>query len=115
LLRATQPTDQAIVLNISPYKPNIEYNISYIFDTSASMDAGELQIAKNAYTDLTNYFINSGLAENINFGVVKFARNATLYSNLSASQAISTIQGLTSSPAIEGTKYNDALYQRDTS
>jgi Ca2+-binding RTX toxin-like protein len=98
-------------LNISPYKPNIEYNISYIFDTSASMDSGELQIAKNAYTDLTNYFINSGLAENINFGVVKFSRNATLYKDLTASQAISTIQGLTSSPASEGTKYNDGLYQ----
>jgi Ca2+-binding RTX toxin-like protein len=98
-------------LNISPYKPDTQYNISYIFDTSASMDAGELQTAKNAYTDLTNYFINNGLAENINFGVVKFSRNATLYENLTAQQAISTIQGLTSSPAIEGTKYNDALYQ----
>jgi Ca2+-binding RTX toxin-like protein len=98
-------------LNISPYKPNIEYNIAYIFDTSASMDSGELLKAKNAYTDLTNYFINSGLAENINFGVVKFSRYATLYENLTAEQAISTIQGLTSSPAIEGTKYNDALYQ----
>jgi RTX calcium-binding nonapeptide repeat (4 copies) len=64
-------------LNISPYKPDTQYNISYILDTSASMDSGELQQAKNAYTDLTNYFINSGLAENINFGVVKFSRNAT--------------------------------------
>jgi Ca2+-binding RTX toxin-like protein len=98
-------------LNISPYKPDTQYNISYILDTSASMDSGELQAAKNAYTDLTNYFINSGLAENINFGVVKFSRNATLYKNLTAQQAITTIQGLTSSPAIEGTEYDNALYQ----
>jgi V8-like Glu-specific endopeptidase len=102
-------------LNISPYKPNTEYNISYILDTSASMDSGELLKAKNAYTDLTNYFINSGLAENINFGVVKFSRNATLYKNLTAEQAISTIQGLTSSPAIEGTEYDDAGYVGDIS
>jgi hypothetical protein len=37
-------------LNIFPYKPNTEYNISYILDTSASMDSGELLRAKNAYT-----------------------------------------------------------------
>ncbi|MBW4533543.1 MAG: VWA domain-containing protein [Pleurocapsa minor HA4230-MV1] len=98
-------------LNISPYKPDTQYNISYILDTSASMDSGELQAAKNAYTDLTNYFIDNGLAENINFGVVKFSRNATLYKNLTANQAISTIQGLTSSPAIEGTEYDNALYE----
>jgi hypothetical protein len=98
-------------LNISPYKPDTQYNISYIFDTSASMNAGELQAAKNAYQDLTNYFIDNELAENINFGVVKFSRNATLYKNLTAQQAISTIQGLTSSPAIEGTEYDNALYE----
>jgi hypothetical protein len=50
-------------LNISPYKPDTQYNISYILDTSASMDSGELQQAKDAYTNLTNYFINNGLAE----------------------------------------------------
>jgi hypothetical protein len=98
-------------LNISPYKPDTQYNISYIFDTSASMNAAELQAAKNAYQDLTNYFIDNELAENINFGVVKFSRNATLYKNLTAQQAISTIQGLTSSPAIEGTEYDNALYE----
>lgn len=98
-------------LNISPYKPDTQYNISYILDTSASMDVGELQKAKDAYTDLTNYFIDNGLAENINFGVVKFSRNATPYFNLTASEAISTIQSLTSSPASEGTEYDNALYQ----
>ena len=103
--------DVDYTLNISPYKPDTQYNISYIFDTSASMDAVELQQAKNAYTDLTNYFIDNELAENINFGVVQFSRNAIPYFNLTADQAISTIQSLTTAPASEGTKYNDALYQ----
>ena len=75
------------------------------------MDAVELQQAKDAYTDLTNYFIDNELAENINFGVVQFSRNAIPYFNLTADQAISTIQSLTTAPASEGTKYNDALYQ----
>ncbi len=103
--------DVDFTLNISPYKPDTQYNISYIFDTSASMDAVELQQAKDAYTDLTNYFIDNEIAENINFGVVQFSRNAIPYFNLTADQAISTIQSLTTAPASEGTKYNDALYQ----
>ncbi len=103
--------DVEYTLNISPYKPDTQYNISYIFDTSASMDAVELQQAKDAYTDLTNYFIDNEVAENINFSVVQFSRNAIPYFNLTADQAISTIQSLTTAPASEGTKYNDALYQ----
>ena len=98
-------------LNISPYQPDTEYNFSYIFDTSASMDAVELQQAKDAYTDLTNYFIDNEIAENINFAVIQFSRNATPYFNLTAEEAISTIQGLTTTAASQGTKYNDALYQ----
>ena len=104
--------DVDYTLNISPYQPNTEYNISYIIDTSASMDAGELQQAKDAYIDLTQYFIDNEIAENINFGVIQFSRYATPYFNLTASEAISTIEGLTASTnAIAGTKYNDALYQ----
>ena len=103
--------DVDYTLNISPYKSDTEYNFSYIIDTSASMDAEELQQTKDAYTDLTNYFIDSEIASNINFAVVQFSRNATPYFNLTAEEAISTIQGLTASTnGIEGTKYNDALY-----
>ena len=43
--------DAEYTLNISPYEPDTQYNIAYLFDTSASMDAGELQIAKDAYTE----------------------------------------------------------------
>ena len=104
--------DVDYTLNISPYQPNTEYNISYIIDTSASMDVGELQQTKDAYIDLTQYFINNEIAQNINFGVIQFSRYATPYFNLTAEQAISTIEGLTASTnAMEGTKYNDALYQ----
>ncbi|MBE9044435.1 VWA domain-containing protein, partial [Pleurocapsales cyanobacterium LEGE 10410] len=98
-------------LNISPYQPDTQYNIACLFDTSASMDAGELQIAKDAYTELINYYIDTGVAENSNFAVVSFSKNAIPYFNLSAQEAITTIQSLTTAPAIEGTKYNDALYQ----
>ena len=59
---------------------------------------------------LINYYIDTGVAENSNFAVVSFSRNATPYFNLTAQEAISTIQGLTTAPASQGTKYNDALY-----
>jgi Ca2+-binding RTX toxin-like protein len=96
-------------VNFSAIAPDTQYNIAYIIDVSASMNATELQAAKDSYINLTNYFINNGLAENINFGVVSFSRNATLYDDLTANQAISRIQSLTNAPAIEGTRYNAAL------
>ncbi len=98
-------------LNISPYKPDTQYNISYILDTSGSMDAEELQTAKDAYIDLINYYIDTGVAENSNFSVISFSRFANPYFNLTAEQAISIIQSLTTAPTSEGTKYNDALHQ----
>ena len=98
-------------LNISPYKPDTQYNISYILDTSGSMDAEELQTAKDAYIDLINYYIDTGVAENSNFSVISFSRFANPYFNLTAEQAISIIQNLITAPTSEGTKYNDALNQ----
>ena len=59
-------------LHISPYQPDTQYNVVYVIDTSVSIDSAELQTMKNAYTDLTNFFVNQGIAENINFGVVSF-------------------------------------------
>jgi hypothetical protein len=103
-------------LNISPYKPDNEYNIVYIFDTSLSMSASELQTAKDAYTDLTTYFINQGLAENINFGLVSFDDQAVLQTdssgsrNLTADEAIAAIQGLTTATVI-GTDYDAGLWE----
>ena len=75
------------------------------------MDATELQATKDAYIDLTQYFIDNGIAETSNFAVINFSRNATLNANLTADEAISTIENLkVSNNPIEGTKYNDALY-----
>jgi Ca2+-binding RTX toxin-like protein len=74
------------------------------------MDAAELQAAKDAYINLTNYLINAGVAENSNFSVISFSLNATLTANLTANQAIAKIQSLTASTnPNETTKYNDAL------
>ncbi|AFZ33633.1 Na-Ca exchanger/integrin-beta4 [Stanieria cyanosphaera PCC 7437] len=98
-------------VTFSAIPPDTQYNIALIIDTSASMDATELQQAKDAYISLTNHFINTGIADVSNFAVISFSKNATLHANLTASQAITKIQGLTNAPAIEGTKYNDALYK----
>ena len=58
--------DVDYTLNISPYKPDIQHNVVYIIDTSSSIDAVELQTMKDAYTNLTNYFVAQGIAENTN-------------------------------------------------
>jgi Ca2+-binding RTX toxin-like protein len=103
-------------LNISPYKPDTQYNIVYIFDTSLSMSASELQAAKDAYINVTNYFINQGLADDINFGLVSFGNQAVLQTdsngdrNLTADEAIAAIQGLTTATVI-GTNYDAGLWQ----
>ncbi|MGL5875135.1 MAG: Calx-beta domain-containing protein, partial [Xenococcaceae cyanobacterium] len=96
--------------NFSAIPLDTQYNIAFIIDTSASMDATELQQAKDAYINLANHFINNGLADVSNFAVISFSKNATSYANLTATQAISTIQGLTATTGL-GTQYNDALYK----
>ena len=64
--------DIDFTLNISPYEPDTNYNVVYIIDTSVSIDAVELQTIKDAYTDLTNFYVDEGIADNINFGVVSY-------------------------------------------
>jgi Ca2+-binding RTX toxin-like protein len=108
--------DVDYTLNISPYKPDTQYNIVYIFDTSISIDAVELQTAKDAYISLTNYFIDNELAENINFGVISYSNQAVIQTdsnlsrNLTADEAIAAIQGLTTATSI-GTNYDAGLWQ----
>jgi Ca2+-binding RTX toxin-like protein len=103
--------DAEYTVGFSAIPLDTQYNVAFIIDTSASMDATELQQAKNAYINLANHFINNGLADVSNFAVISFSRNATSYANLTATQAISTIQGLTTANPIEGTQYNDALWK----
>ncbi|MEM9276142.1 MAG: Calx-beta domain-containing protein [Cyanobacteria bacterium P01_F01_bin.143] len=91
--------------------PGEPYNIAFIIDTSASMSVEELAEVKDAYINLTNYFIDNEIAENSNFAVINFSRNAVLQPNLTAEEAITAIQGLTpSTNPLEGTEYNDALF-----
>jgi RTX calcium-binding nonapeptide repeat (4 copies) len=109
-------------LNISPYKPDSKYNVVYFLDTSSTnTTSGTTNLAKfeqekSAYIDLTNYFVNSGLAENINFGIVTFNNSATLQTdaqgdrNFTADEAIAKIQGLTATTG-DGRNYDAALWQ----
>ena len=84
-------------LNISPYQPDREYNIAYIIDTSLSFDPVAFQEVKDAYIELTNYFIEQELADNINFGVISFDKQAAIQldshneRSLTASEAITAI------------------------
>ena len=113
-------------LSISPYESDTQYNVVYIIDTSVSIDATELQTMKNAYSDLTNFFVDEGIAEQMNFGVVSFdvlpnvldRANYGFYPNqegglnLTADEAISAIESLTTAYRA-GTRYFDGLNKAD--
>ncbi|ELS04462.1 Ca2+-binding protein, RTX toxin [Xenococcus sp. PCC 7305] len=102
--------DVESTVHYSLVPPGEPYNIAFIIDTSASMSVAELEEVKDAYINLTNYFIDNEIAENSNFAVINFSRNAVLRPNLTADEAIAAIQSLTPSNGFEGTKYNDALF-----
>ena len=110
--------DVDYTLNILPYQPDTEYNVVYVIDTSISIDAVELQTIQDAYTELTNFYINEGIAENIDFGVVSFDSSGRFHTgssggrNLTADEAITALQDLTIDTGI-GTRYFDGLNQAD--
>ena len=105
--------DIEYTIDISPYKPDTQHNVAYIIDTSASMYATKLQNTKDAYTNLTNYFIDQDIADSINFSVISFnEETSTLESDLTASSAISAIEDLeklTPTRISSGNVYDDAL------
>ena len=106
--------DVDFTLNISPFEQNSEYNVVYIFDRSSSTNSSAaLQTTKDAYRDLTNYFIDTDIAENINFSLVSFSRYATIQENLSANEIIAAIENTTSETQNVGTAYRDALTKAD--
>ncbi|MGF1675278.1 MAG: DUF4114 domain-containing protein [Rivularia sp. (in: cyanobacteria)] len=93
-------------ITLSPVKQNTQYNFAYIIDVSDSMSGEPLQAAKNAYISLTNSLIDSGIAEVSQFAVIPFGSDALLNAPLNATQAISTIEGL----SLNGfTNFNAAL------
>ncbi len=110
--------DIEYTVNISPYEADTEYNIVYVIDTSDSIGFEDpnrlrLQTIQNAYTDLTNYYIDQGIAENINFGVVSYDTSGRLHTvdgdqNLNANEALTVLQNLTVN-TLSGTRYYDGL------
>jgi hypothetical protein len=70
------------------------------------------------HTDLTNFYINEGIAENINFGVVSYDSSGRFHPdaggdrNLTADEALVALQNLTIDTGI-GTRYYDGLNQAD--
>ena len=71
-----------------------QYNIAYIIDVSGSMRGQNILDARNAYIELTNQLKKLGIADVANFAVIPFNGSSTLYSDLSADQAISRISAL---------------------
>ncbi|MBE9212783.1 DUF4114 domain-containing protein [Plectonema cf. radiosum LEGE 06105] len=93
-------------ITLSPVQQNTQYNFAYIIDVSDSMSGKPLQAAKNAYISLTKSLIDSGIAEVSQFAVIPFGSDALLNAPLNATQAISTIEGL----SLNGfTNFNAAL------
>ena len=71
-----------------------QYNVAYIIDVSGSMSGQNIVDARNAYIELTNQLKKLGIADVANFAVIPFNGSSTLYSDLSADQAISRISAL---------------------
>ncbi|MGL5832323.1 MAG: malectin domain-containing carbohydrate-binding protein [Waterburya sp.] len=95
-------------LTVSSIKPSSQYNIAYIIDTSSNMNGQELQDVKNAYISLTNDLVDSDTEVNINFAVISFDQQVTSRRNLTAQEAIASIQKLQISSSSQA-KYNQAL------
>jgi Ca2+-binding RTX toxin-like protein len=95
----------------SAIKPDTQYNVALIMDVSPSMNATQFQQVKDANIDLINYYVNNGLADASNFAVIPFHHDATLYANLTATEAIAKIQSLTIDNSNVVTQYNDALWK----
>jgi hypothetical protein len=99
-LSITAPTytsdgDGEYTVNIAAVEPDLEYNIAYMIDVSASMTAAELQATKDAYIELTNFYINQGVAESSTFAVIPYNGSASLYLSSNPSQVTSYINSLT--------------------
>lgn len=83
-----------------------QFNFAYIIDTSGSVFGTPLDNAQDAFTNLTNFLINEGIAANSTFAVIPFSSGASLTGPLSPNDAINEIQSLS---AFGSTNYNAAL------
>lgn len=83
-----------------------QYNFAYLIDVSDSMDGNPLQQAKDAYVGLTKSLIDKDIADVSQFAVIPFGTDASLNTPSNATEAISTIEGL----SVNGfTNFNSAL------
>ncbi|MGB3639648.1 MAG: DUF4114 domain-containing protein [Rivularia sp. (in: cyanobacteria)] len=85
---------------------NIQYNFAYIIDTSDSVGTSRLQQAKEAYISLTQSLVDRGIADVSKFAIIPFGTDAYLETPVNATEAISTIEGLSGSGF---TNFNAAL------
>ncbi|MCJ8279787.1 MAG: VWA domain-containing protein, partial [Rivularia sp. ALOHA_DT_140] len=84
------------MLDSSQVKPNenIKYNLALLIDRSDSVGSNTLQQAKDAYISLIQSLIDVGIADEIRFGIIPFGSDASLETPKDATEAISTIEGL---------------------
>ena len=116
--------DADYTVTLSSAEQGIQSNFAYIIDISASMafDFGifnniigvnnKLTDAKTAYVSLTDFLINSGVAEVSQFAVIPFFGIATLNADLNATEAKTIVQGLVADSGFNpnsGTNFNAAL------
>lgn len=85
---------------------NIQYNFAYLIDTSDSIGADTLQHIKEAYISLTKSLVDRGIADVSKFGIIPFGSDAFLETPVNATEAISTIEGLSGNGF---TNFNAAL------
>jgi len=85
---------------------NIQYNFAYLIDTSDSVGTNTLQLAKDAYTSLTKSLMDRGIADVSKFAIIPFGSDASLQTPVNATEAISTIEGLSGNGF---TNFNAAL------
>jgi hypothetical protein len=81
-------------------------NFAYVIDVSGSTAGEPIAQAQAAYQALTEALIDSGIADNSIFAIVPFNSDASVIGPLSATEAISTVNGLT---AGGGTEFGPAL------
>jgi hypothetical protein len=85
---------------------NIQYNFAYLIDTSDSVGTDTLEQVKEAYISLTKSLVDRGIADVSKFAIIPFGSNASLETPENATEAISTIEGLSGNGF---TNFNAAL------
>lgn len=87
--------DAEYTVTLSESNPSIQYNFAYIIDVSQSMTRdGKLEAAQAAYTSLTNFLIESGVADVSQFAVIPFNIFSSVQAPLSANEASNLINNL---------------------